>query len=136
MVGSQAAVPRGSHLPLAEGHCFSRKHLPAAAQGNGAEQWAQRPCAQAPSHHLCRNAAAARPCPQQTCGACSPREQEWESSSCQGALACRKAKVSSAAGSTLSAAPASVGMNSAHHCCQRNPSQIQHWSWDFFFAYS
>ena len=124
---------RALHLPLAEEHRFSGKHPPAAARGDRAEPWAQSPCAQGPSHHLCRGAAAACPSPQQACGASSPREWEWESSSCQGVLAWRKAKLSSAAESILPAAPACVGTNSAHRCCPRNPSQIQHWSRDFFF---
>ena len=56
---------RALHLPFAEEHRFSGKHPPAVARGDRAEPWAQSPCAQGPSHHLCRGAAAARPSPQQ-----------------------------------------------------------------------
>lgn len=113
---------RVPHLLLPEEHHVSGKPPPAAAQGNRAEQWARSPCAQGPSCHRCRGAAAACPCPQQTCRASPCKEREREGSSCQGVLAWRKAKLSSAAESIL------------HRCCLRNPSQMQYWSWVGFFS--
>lgn len=94
---------RVPHLLIPEEHHVSGKPPPAAAQGNRAEQWARSPCAQGPSCHRCRGAAAACPCPQQTCRASPCKEREREGSSCQGVLAWRKAELRSAAESILPA---------------------------------